>query len=433
MSSNNYNRSIINTIIFILFAISMLLLTYDKLPFLNYASYSPSSIFTFFTAFFLILLVGYELKSYDKWIILFIIISVLHSIIAGLIFDDLNSSIQHIVTLLIGFSVFVVTRFSFERKKENLTYERILVISMIIPLFLGYLQLLNQLGLNLNFVNEITSLFAALVYEGRVQMGSSEPSWAVIHLLVIGTILISTAKKRFQKLIVFLMAILFILSFSGLGYGVLIFSLILFGLITNKYRGRVIALLISAAIVVFLVIPFIIDYFNVQGYFIARFDPRYLFSEKFLMTDQSGFVRIVFPLLGLIQFVNFPFGYGGGFFYTHFTEYLMQYFPYGYRFPEVVNYLYHPEIATSRNLFTKMLAEEGFYNFIIFIFFLIGIFRKVTGSYAKYIFCLAIALLINFDSYAFIDFWFLLGILASGYFNKDEVPTKIKKKYKLTW
>ena len=430
------NKSIeykaLQTIILWMFLVSISLITYDKLPFLHYSSYSPSSIFTFFGAFALVLVIGYNYQYYDKWLIIFITISVIHSLASGIYYDDIGSSFQHIVTLAVGISIFIAVRYAFMFKKKNRLYENVLLLSLLWPLTLGYLQLLKQMGLGLSFVDRITAFFAQTVYIGRVQMASSEPSWAVMHLLTIGVILLFNAKGRpFLKLILVAMSFLFLMIFSSFGYGVLFLSFILFGLITKRYRFKMLVVLSIAWVIVFFVVPWLLDVFNVQGYYSQRFNYKYIFSQEFLASDASGFIRIVFPIIGLYQFIHFPFGYGGGFYYVHFNEYLLQHFAYGLQFDEVTLNFTQAGTATARNFFSKILSEEGIFQFVFFILFLKGIYRQCKTGYGKYVFCLALAFLSNFDTYAFVNFWILMGIISSGYFNERYSVAKKKVKRRI--
>ncbi|MED3920254.1 hypothetical protein P4644_11250 [Priestia aryabhattai] len=425
-------EKIIQTIIMFCFLVSISLITYDKLPFLHFSSYSPSSIFTFFAAFILIILVGYNYQYYDRWFIIFIAISIAHSLISGVYYDDVGSSFQHIVTLGVGVSIFATVRYAFMKKrKNNKLYENILILSLIWPLTLGYLQLLKQFGLGLGFVDHITGFFAQTVYVGRVQLASSEPSWAVMHLLTIGVILLFNAKGRpFLKLMLFGMFFLFLMIFSSFGYGVLLLSFILFGLVTKRYRFKMLILIALSWVIVFFIVPWLLDVFNVQGYYSQRFNYKYLFSQEFLSSDASGFIRIAFPIIGIYQFFHFPFGYGGGFYYVHFNEYLLKHFAYGLQFDEVMLNVTQAGTATARNLFSKILSEEGIVQFVFFILFLKGIYKQCKTGYGKYVFCLALAFLSNFDTYAFVNFWVLMGVVASGYFNDRHAVVEIKKNKK---
>jgi hypothetical protein len=413
------NERIINTAILILFLISISLITYDNLPFLHYSSYSPSSIFTFLIAFILTITVGFKYQPYDKWLITFIAISIIHSLVSGVYYDDVVTSIKHIITLLVGLSVFTVVRFSFIKKKQNnRLFENVLMLSMLIPLLTGYMQLLSQMGANVSVIRTITSFFVVQVYDGRIQMASSEPSWASIHLLTIFVIILFKKAGRFRKIFLASTGLLFFLTFSSFGYGVLLFSFVLYGLITRKYRFKMLALIAVTIFVIFIIVPWTLNYFNVNSYFNQRFNLNYLLSSDFLASDASGFVRIVFPVIGLLEFLGFPFGYGGGFYHIHFKQYLMEYFSYGLVHEEVMGNITGGH-ANPMNFFAKILSEEGLISFILMVLFLRGIFKQCKSNYSKYIFCLALSFLLNFDSYAFVNFWFLIGIIASGYFNGD--------------
>ncbi len=423
-------KIIFNSIICILFCLGIFLIPFDKLPFLNYSSYSPSSIFPFFLAFLFIMLKKFSIMKYDKWLNIFISISIGHSLISGMYYNNINSSIKHIITLVVGFSIFYTTRYAFKIKGGSKAYIRILKLSLAISLVLGYLQLLNQLGGHFHFIDKITSLFVTQVYSGRIQLVSSEPSWAIMHLLTFGVLLF--AYKGKNKFLLLATVLLFFLTFSVLGYGIVLFSLVFLGLISkNKYRIKILIIVALLILSTFLVIPYIIDKLNIQGYYVQRFDYRYLFSQQFLMQDSSGFMRIISPVIGLLEFIHFPFGYGGGFYYVHFQDYIMKYFSYGLNLREVQYNFLDPVNTTARNLLVKLLCEEGLLNTIFFILFLKKIFNICKNNYTKFIFCVALMLTINFDSYAFVDFWFLLGIVASKHFK--DIKEHKHKKLKIVW
>jgi len=430
---NKYSQSvnISKTLIFYLFLLGVCLIPYDKLPFLDYSTYSPSAIFPFLGAFFWLMITKHKIDKNDFWLILFCFISIIHSLLSGIVHQNLIVALKHIVTLIVGTSIFFTVRYVFTEllhKNESRIFENILFLSLIIPIFLGYVQLINQLGFANNFATQLTSLFAKNVYEGRIQMVSSEPSWATIHLLTLGVIVfvLKSRGKKFLYLFVF-MLILFVSIFSLYGYGVIIMSFILFGLLATsiKNRFKIIVIIVSSLIIIFFFIPWVLQIFDIYGYYVSRFDYRYLFSSEFLREDGSAFVRIVFPLIGVMQFLDNPFGTGGGFYYINFAQYLEKYFSYGLVFPEVVyNTFVNPENANPRNLYVKLLSEEGIVNTSIFLIFLVGVLKKCRENYSKYAFCLAVSLLVNFDSYAFVDFWFLLAVASSGYLDnvkgKDE-------------
>lgn len=405
------------------FVLFIFLFTFDKLPFLNYSAYSPSAIFPMFIGFIVIALQGLSFGREEKIFISFIFFSVLHSVLSGAYYNNLAVTAKHSVTLLIGFMLFTFVKYAYIHKKDNLFFEKVIGYSLFLPVGLGFLQLFNQLGLNLPLVDRITGIFVENVYVDRVQMTSSEPSWAVMHLLSLGMLVYFTYKKtgKFKKLF-FSMVILFFMSFSVLAYGMIFFSFLLY-LFVAKRKGRfkILFIIVFIAVSFSVLAPVILDKFNVSGYYVHRFNLSTLLSPEILKTDVSAFVRVVFPLIGVLEFLFFPLGRGGGFYYTGFSDLINKYFPYGLSFKEVIyNTTINPENANPRNLIVKIMSEEGILGIVLFGMLLLFVFKKCRSNYSKFVYCVAISLLLNFDSYAFLDFWLLMGILSSGYFDNFE-------------
>ncbi|MCR2803275.1 O-antigen ligase family protein [Paenibacillus soyae] len=336
---------------------------------------------------------------------------------------DIGSSASHVITLLFGLSMYRVTVYVCEQAKKDPEIWRgiakSIAIGFIPPLAAGILQFFDSFFVRSGFSGAFTGLFAEKVYLRRIQMLSGEPSWAAIHMLSGGLILFFLYKRGFRKLLLLFIATIFILvvSFSAYAYMVLLTALVIYVLATSKNRGKMLAVLAACAFVVVVGVPYLIETFKISGYFTDRFQ----FDLNQLMNnDNSFFIRVVFPAIGFLEFAKHPiFGVGGGYYYTEFASLLQQHFSSGLKFTEVYDLVFNkPDAATSRNLVSKVFAEEGLIGVILFGGFLVSIFRSCGANpYSKFAFALCIALVMNFDSYAFLDFWLLFGFIRGGGFD----------------
>ncbi len=246
--------------------------------------------------------------------------SIGHSMIVATRNGDIASSVSHIITLLFGLSMYRVSVYAAEQAKEDpeirKSIAKCIAIAFIPPLAAGFLQLFDAFFVRNGFSGAFTGLFADKVYLRRIQMLSGEPSWAAIHMLSGGLIMFFLYKQGFRKQLLLLIAtmLLMVLSFSAYAYSVLLTALVIYVLITNKNRGRMLVVLAACAFVVVVGVPYLIETFKVSGYFTQRFQFNF---DQLINNDNSFFVRLVFPAIGFMEFARHPiFGVGGGFYYT---------------------------------------------------------------------------------------------------------------------
>ncbi|MGM0883176.1 MAG: O-antigen ligase family protein [Bacillota bacterium] len=420
---------VIRNLVIALFMLSLMLLTYDSLPYIPFSVYRPISMFPMFLASILLLFTDFRFKKGDVFLLVFVIYSMGHSLIVATNNGDIASSASHIITLLFGLSMYRVSVYVTEQAKEDPEIlkgiAKSIAIAFIPPLAAGFLQLFDAFFVRNGFSGAFTGLFADKVYLRRIQMLSGEPSWAAIHMLSGGLIMFFLYKQGFRKQMILLVAtiLLMVLSFSAYAYTVLLTALVIYVLVTNKNRGRMLVVLTVCALVVVVGVPYLIETFKVSGYFTQRFEFNF---DQLINNDNSFFIRLVFPAIGFMEFARHPiFGVGGGFYYTEFASLLQQHFSNGLKFSEVYDLVFiNPYDATSRNMVSKVFAEEGLIGVILFGGFLVSIFRSCgANSYSKFAFALCIALVMNFDSYAFLDFWLLFGFIRGGGFETEAIRT----------
>ena len=104
-------------------------------------------------------------------------------------------------------------------------------------------------------------------------MLSGEPSWGAIHMLSGGLLMLYLFKQGYRKQLPLLIgtAVLTVLSFSAYAYSVLLVALLIYLLITNKNRGKMMLVLAACVLVVAVGVPFLLETLHVSGYFTDRF------------------------------------------------------------------------------------------------------------------------------------------------------------------
>jgi len=378
--------------------------------------------FPMFAASCLLLFTDFRFGKGDLWLLLFAAYSIGHSLVMAAVYGDPASSLEHAATLLFGLAMYRVALYIARRCREDPALlgqiAACLLIGFVPPLLAGFLQLLDAYAVRSGFSGALTGLFSEKVYRGRIQMLSGEPSWAAIHLLSGGLLMLWLFRQGYRRLLIPLagVGVLTVLSFSAYGYTVLLTALLIAALMAGRHRVRMMLLLAVGVFVVAVGVPFLLETLRVSGYFIDRFqfDFRHLYR-----TDDSFFIRVVFPAIGFLEFAQHPlFGVGGGFYHRSFADLLIRHFSEGLRFREVYDLVFlMPERATSRNLLSRVFAEEGLIGVSLFLGFLASVIRNAgAGTFARFAFALALALVMNFDSYAFVNFWLLIGFVQGGFF-----------------
>ncbi|MFC4810048.1 O-antigen ligase family protein [Paenibacillus sp. GCM10023250] len=415
----------VRKLIIVLFLFSIAVISYDSLPYFHFSVYRPLSMFSMFAASFLLLFTGYRFKTGDYFLVAFAMYSVGHSLIVSVGYGDTGSSFKHVVTLLFGLSMYRTSVYIAEQTKEDPALigwiAKSMLVAFIPPLFAGFLQLMDSLILHSGFSRPFTGLFSEKVYKGRIQLLSGEPSWGAIHMLSGGLLMFFLYKRGFRKQLPLLIgtAVLLMLSFSAYAYSVLLTAMLIYVLIANKNRGKMLLVLGVCVLIVAVGVPYLLETFHVSGYFTERF--KFNFNHL-IKTDNSMFIRVYFPAIGFIEFAQHPvFGVGGGFYYREFADLLLRHFSDGLKFKEVADLVFdRPDMATSRNLLSKIFAEEGLIGAVLFGGFMATILKSAGRSpYAKFAFALCVALVMNFDSYSFVNFWLLIGFIRGGFFQEQ--------------
>ncbi|SFB25493.1 O-antigen ligase like membrane protein [Cohnella sp. OV330] len=401
---------------------SLAVITYDSLPYFAFSVYRPLAMFPMFAASLLLLFTDFKFRRGDVPLLIFAAYSIGHSLLAS-VGGDMGASLKHAVTLLFGISMYRVSLYIAEQARNDPALRRQIAVYLLVgfvpPLAAGLLQLADAYLIRSGFSGMLTGLFSEKVYKGRIQLLSGEPSWGGIHLLTGGLLLLYLYKEGYKKITLAPLlgcVVLLVLSFSAYAYSVLLIALLVYVLVANKYRGRMLLALGAIGLVIVVGVPFLLETLKVSGYFTDRFQFDF---PHLLRADNSFFIRVIFPAIGFMEFWHHPiFGVGGGFYYREFADLLLGHFDYGMKFTEVANLVNdHPEMATSRNMWSKLFAEEGLIGALLFLGFMTAALRSSRRHpFAQFAFALCVSLVMNFDSYSFVNFWLLIGWIRGGFF-----------------
>ena len=299
-----------------------------------------------------------------------------------------------------------------------------------IILIIGLLQILNLIHIVPDvFVQAIGKVISGSVRNDRVKLVSSEPSWASIQLLYILPILLylkSRHKNKYYKIAFYFSIVLFIGTFSILGFIAISLAYIIYLVVNSKNKFLLIFKIVFALILVicFLKIMTIIgntvwknSYFTNHFNIFNNLDSWNKFYD-FLLTDDSAYVRIIMPLVGVIMFLRNPFiGIGGGNYRFEFNNIMLSYFPDGLAKGEI----YSNDInltSNPRNLYIKFLCELGIIGSVILTVFIWNILNHIkfiiNPEIKKYIIFWIICVLcmfLQFDSLACVNLWIALAFI----------------------
>jgi O-antigen ligase len=141
-----------------------------------------------------------------------------------------------------------------------------------------------------------------------------------------------------------------------------------------------------------------------------------------IYVDESVFLRTADPATALFMFADYPIrGVGGGNYRDYFGEYIKENFPLAskFGFSQMKSQLSEKKEQT-KNLYARMLGEFGLVGITLLLFFLGGLTRRLrnaqifdakTKRYLILWFIVCLVSLMQFDSFAYINFWLLAALI----------------------
>ncbi len=423
------------TYVFVSF-ILLFSLSFESIPFPIQAQIKPltSLLSIVFLPIFLLFYNNIKITPLFKYIVLFLLFVITHSIIA-LIIDvffleagniRIISSIRQLLALLGGTSVFIILRETLQKVSDEFIVYSILIggLPALITALLNVVWGLSGNKLIGDIVVWTRSFFVsgAFTSSSRATGLSLEPShfafFLVIILLPIGLVMFSKISKKLGILLLSLIIISFIWTFSTIGLIVLL-GLLLGGFLFSKRKS---SFILTTGIILLCIGVFVVLF--PQNY--ASFQIKRLVLGDWGVSINTRFYSSFGPFINLFDsYVSIGYGLGGT--ATHFRE--------------IVPDIAQQEIASVswenmpnlNTLLGRIIAETGLIGLLLsFLIFKISFNQVKTTlnlsksdleiSLLKYSRFVLIAFLVGssiaFGSFVLPYIWFWLAFIDSRYINK---------------
>lgn len=426
-------------IIFYLWIAGIVCLPFDSFPGIFPAAYRPLSII-----FFMILSIYYFVQIIYKkniersvliLLVFFIYSSIFSLIFSTFIYKNFSGTVDFLVTCIIGVATFAVNNYFFHylSKYFNDTtlyvtfFFKLISNVYIFVMIIGIIEVLSLSGILPNNIRlYMHYIFSGNLRADRIQLTSSEPSWASMQLLFIipSFYYMCSVNKKYRKWL-YIAIILFLFTFSLQGIVTVMIAVILYNFIKNrknlmKFIPKILLAIVGCILVLFLLYEFAINLTNSNSYYISRlrnFGTKPSSVYEFLLRDGSTYIRVIFPYIGFLLFLKNPLlGIGAGNYRFEFQNFIFNRFKEGLNLNEIVANI-NALSANPKNLYTRILGETGIIGFVIFFIFcylVISKFAKAKFKNKNVVMlwiCLLFSFFLQFDSFAYVNFWISMAFI----------------------
>jgi O-antigen ligase len=391
--------------------------------------------------------------------------------------NPITHSITAIITLVVGITFFLIPSIMVKGEESFKSTLRWINLGGILILGWSFLQAAVWFGQGhyWNWMRDFQDLLSlGPLYRARVTGFALEPSWLAhqMNMLYLPLWLASTVQRfsayrfRFvgltiENLLAAAGSVTLFLSFSRIGWIAFFLSITYLFILGNMKlvkwifkrldkQGRLKGRLLAAGVSILLILSYLAAATGV-AYVMSRIDPRMkdLFKPNFwqqgtamVLANQLQFgERVVYWQAGWEVFNRYPvFGVGpgnAGFFFSQTIP------SFGWKLIEVRQLMYRAgEIPNSKNLWVRLLAENGIIGLALFLSFAAAILQSCrhlmdnSSSIAKTIGLMGLFVLMgllvegfSIDSFALPYYWISFGLVSSAAMMMTEGQfAKIKKK-----
>lgn len=413
-----------------LLLIGILVIPFTHLPVMP-SFYRPVSVYFFLFGYFFL---GHFRKSltFEELIlyVFFFYVSFLSIILLFFSSLELSGVIRNIVPIIVGIVSYVSVKKYFRCFSVDNAI-RWMYYVFLFALIIGLIEILVITGILPFFIKAKIGLLFTTKVSSRLQLLSSEPAWAskivLFFLPFLFYLFNKTKEKKFLVvLLLFLVELIFMYSFHAILILLLFLGLyFIFKLDFRTLNYKKIALItVAVVLTVFLFLKFA----GLNQYFSKRLEKVKQIENigDVVYWDESTFIRLGYPYMGIEMFFDNPLGLGMGGYAIHFEEYLIEMTDDYENYPEVVNDL-ESKSADPKSLYVKLLSETGILGTLFFLLFLLyhfWLFSKHKTQLPLEIkellyqnLIMAVVLMIQTGTFAFVPFWFILA-LNSSWINK---------------
>ncbi|MCG8606814.1 O-antigen ligase family protein [bacterium] len=425
--------------------LALVFIPFDGVPVLFPTTYRPLSLLFLIPSLLLIVLsIGWTLrlrKSVAKLTLAFVYFSLSSIILTTYFGYAWDGFLDFFVTFSLGISAFTVFLTAFTRIRSRCESNDELIalvfkyisIGYVIMILVGCVEFLSLYTPAVSVdVKKTLNLLTSGKISSRLQLTSGEPSWAARQALFgLPILLIAKGRNSFWTISLF---VLFLLTFSLEGFFVMALSTLVYFayLYWEKKRTffrkmlKVTLGLVFLSTVVFFFAKEV--FLKGNGYYSTRFDKLASLQSvqlaNLIYLDESVFLRTAYPAAAFLMFVDYPvLGVGGGNYRYHFGKYINENFPSASKFGFTQMKRQHiGKKEQTKNVYARMLGEFGLVGITMFLFFLAGLTKRLrnaqilnekTKRYLFLWFIMCVLSLIQFDSFAYINFWLLSAFILS--------------------
>lgn len=284
-----------------------------------------------------------------------------------------------------------------------------LLMSAVLPCFLGVLQLLNILGIQpfATLAKPVTLLFSVRFNsEARLQLTTGEPSWASAYLIFLFIFVLLFYNGRFKRIYLFVIFLFFLLTGSSLGfiYALACLFIYVFFFIKPKYLVRALLACIIFAVLAVQLYAYLPVYTRGKIDLVLHLISTLSVEQILLIAsyDWSFLARFLNPVLGFkVGFSSFLFGIGIDAFQYHIIDELVQLNFLGSLTEGQINGLLNSG-GTPKFLFSKVFCELGFLWFCALVGYYVWLIaRNSDKKRIVFLVISSVVLVFNFDSYLY--------------------------------
>jgi hypothetical protein len=357
--------------------------------------------------------------------LLFLCLLIIHSfLVSAIVIGDLQGSLKftYNVFMIICF-VFIVNDYYHSLNitdKETFwkRFAKYIIISSYFPIFLGFIQLVfPRIGLS-GLADNFSLIFVSKMTD-RIQLSSSEPAFASIYIitvLLIGYFFSEGKYRKIYKLILPLLVVLFFATGSTYGIFILLMIPVLYVLVfRRKSIIKAMFLLLMVFFTLYLTYNYLPDYTKSRLIYISIVLSDFSLFSKLIQYDDSIFLRVVNPYLGLLSAKDSYFlGWGGENSYYKFPELIKLHYPEVIDNPQIAPIVEGKVLTSPKNLYTKILSEFGLIWGVFIFFYPIKFIKNMPSVFGlQILICMILSAYLQLDSYSFPLFVTLITLIYS--------------------
>lgn len=336
---------------------------------------------------------------------------------------------------------------SYKTNNRNITKDlgKIIIITSIIPLIVGWIQLLSLFGiLPMSVFDDVTHLFSYRVHFHRIQMTCGEPSKSVRLIFLLSFLSLPIAKKQYWYLI-FMgnLLLMFFFSASSLGFmmipAILFFQILLFPSF-KLFKIFFGALLISILIgrIGWELLPAYTTN-RLENLFDLVLNLSYEEVVALASIDGSFFTRVFHPIIGFHMTIeNWGVGVGGESYFYQFPSMINKYYNFAtYMKGTTGTSLSGENMATPFSMYSKIASEFGILGISFFIGVNYRVYKKIKAhikkfpdeKYYSWILSFSLALIAFYASYIYFHYVLVIFFLLFKFDLLNPIRINGKKSY----